>query len=247
MTMCADGWQQRTAAAVEAYRRSVVDGKRGAISRPRRSGPLRPASQSTVTFADTQPRSSLESPSPSPPTTLASSPPFARPRTRTHGPSPLAPPAFRRAHVTTGSASSTTSSTAPLLSTSAPASMPASPERATFPDPGRRERPAGNSALDPTASDSQRWSWRRLLTGPGFSFAQLGIGTGNDRLSAGSSSLNHWEEENPEYPIGFAYTPEDVQAVRSRTPPEHGHPLPDLDYPPEYFDYSKEEKASVHD
>ena len=96
------------------------------------------------------------------------------------------------------------------------------------------------------ASDPrQRWSWRRLVTGPGLSLAQLGIGTGKDRLSAGSSSLDYWEEENPEFPIGYAYTGEEAFAS-SRLPQSPQKERSDdiaaeTVYPREYFAYCEED------
>lgn len=68
----------------------------------------------------------------------------------------------------------------------------------------RQSRASQNTTSD--RSSNRRWSWWSLLSGPGFSFGQIGIGTGKNRLSADTSLYTDWSEEDPSLPIGYAYT-----------------------------------------
>ena len=66
----------------------------------------------------------------------------------------------------------------------------------------RRHSKASNSSSD---ASSRRVSWWSLLTGPGFSFRQVGIGTGKNRISVESSLLEEWSDLDPNLPIGYAF------------------------------------------
>ena len=75
----------------------------------------------------------------------------------------------------------------------------------------RQSKASQNSASDQSRHSSaggsaRRWSWWSLINGPGFSFRQVGIGTGKNRLSADTSVLDDWQEEDPSLPIGYAYS-----------------------------------------
>ena len=63
---------------------------------------------------------------------------------------------------------------------------------------------------DPTITETSRI--RPLLTGPGFSLTQLGIGSGRNRLSTDSSSLAAWPEiDMPGEPVGYAFSTVDSE------------------------------------
>ena len=68
----------------------------------------------------------------------------------------------------------------------------------------RQSRASQNTSSD--RSSNRRWSWWSLLSGPGFSFGQMGIGSGKNRLSADTSLYTDWSEEDPSFPIGYAYS-----------------------------------------
>lgn len=83
--------------------------------------------------------------------------------------------------------------------------------RTSLAEAWRQSKSSQNSASDQSRHSSadgstHRWSWRSLINGPGFSFHQIGVGTGNNRLSADTSSLSEWPEEDPSVPIGYAYS-----------------------------------------
>ena len=80
--------------------------------------------------------------------------------------------------------------------------QPTRPRRKTSLSSLRRQSKASSSSSE---GSSRRFSWRSLITGPGFSFRQVGIGTGKNRLSAESSLLADWTDLDPSVPIGYAF------------------------------------------
>ncbi|KAH8117145.1 hypothetical protein DFH11DRAFT_983943 [Phellopilus nigrolimitatus] len=88
---------------------------------------------------------------------------------------------------------------------------------------------------------TRRWSWRALINGPGFSFGQNGIGTGKNRLSADTSSMNHWPEENPSVSIGYAYSGIDEESRGNGSQTEAPEVDVSLLYPQDYFSYCEED------
>lgn len=82
---------------------------------------------------------------------------------------------------------------------------------------------------------SSKWSWKNLINGQGFSLLQMGIGTAKNRLSADTSSLNYWEEENPNVPIGYASNGEEDNIIHSEQYTDGQGGESGLDYPLEYI------------
>lgn len=68
----------------------------------------------------------------------------------------------------------------------------------------RRQSKASQNSNSSSDVSTRRFSWRSLLTGPGFSLRQVGVGTGQNRLSAESSLLGEWTDLDPSLPIGYA-------------------------------------------